>query len=101
MARETDEELAARIARLRDELHQKKRELRTAEAKRERRMCGPPRRYPHPFSPEGRELHDMACQIIDTGFKELAKEMHPDAGGSHDDMARLNQVRAQFKARIA
>jgi hypothetical protein len=35
----------------------------------------------------------LALRVIDVGFKVLAREIHPDAGGSHDAMARLNRVR--------
>ena len=39
----------------------------------------------------------LALQLIDIGYKVLAKEFHPDKGGSRDAMARLNRVRDRLK----
>lgn len=40
----------------------------------------------------------LALRLIDIGFKVLAKELHPDRGGSKDAMVRLGKVRARLKA---
>lgn len=42
---------------------------------------------------------DLWLQIVDAGFSALAKQLHPDAGGSNPDMARLNKVRSLMKER--
>jgi hypothetical protein len=39
----------------------------------------------------------VATRLIDTGFKEMAKKLHPDLGGSQDEMTRLNEVRRRLK----
>jgi hypothetical protein len=39
----------------------------------------------------------LAVQLIDIGFKVLAKTLHPDKGGSRAAMARLNAVRDRLK----
>jgi hypothetical protein len=39
----------------------------------------------------------LAMRLIDIGFKVLAKELHPDRGGSKDAMVRLGKVRARLK----
>lgn len=39
----------------------------------------------------------LALRLIDIGYKVLAKELHPDRGGSRDAMARLNRVRDRLK----
>jgi len=39
----------------------------------------------------------LALRLIDIGWKVLAKELHPDKGGSRDVMARLNRVRDRLK----
>jgi len=39
----------------------------------------------------------LALQLIDIGYKVLARELHPDKGGSRDAMARLNAVRDRLK----
>jgi len=39
----------------------------------------------------------LALRLIDIGFKVLARELHPDKGGSRDAMARLNRVRNHLK----
>lgn len=41
---------------------------------------------------------DLSLRIIDIGYKVLAKELHPDKGGSRDMMARLNRARDHLKA---
>jgi hypothetical protein len=43
---------------------------------------------------------DASRDIIMTNFKRLARDRHPDNGGSHDDMSALNEARdAALKAR--
>ncbi len=39
----------------------------------------------------------LALRLIEIGYKVLAKELHPDKGGSRDAMARLNRVRDRLK----
>jgi hypothetical protein len=41
--------------------------------------------------------HKLALRLIEIGFKVLAKELHPDKGGSRDAMTRLNRVRDRLK----
>jgi hypothetical protein len=40
----------------------------------------------------------LALRLIDIGYKVLAKELHPDKGGSRDAMTRLAVVRDRLKA---
>ena len=40
----------------------------------------------------------LALRLIDIGYKVLAKELHPDAGGSREAMTRLHAVRDRLKA---
>jgi hypothetical protein len=40
----------------------------------------------------------LALRLIDIGYKVLAKELHPDKGGSRDAMTRLTTVRDRLKA---
>lgn len=43
------------------------------------------------------ELHrKLALDLIDIGYKALARKLHPDAGGSRDGMRRLNRVRDEL-----
>jgi hypothetical protein len=49
------------------------------------------------FAQERQERRELAHRIIDIGYKALAKEMHPDKGGSHEAMARLNRARTHLK----
>lgn len=46
---------------------------------------------------ERKAQRDLALRVIDVGYKALARELHPDAGGSPDAMARLNVVRDHLK----
>lgn len=39
----------------------------------------------------------LALQLIDIGYKVLARTLHPDKGGSREAMARLNAVRDRLK----
>lgn len=41
--------------------------------------------------------HQLALRLIDIGYKVLAKELHPDKGGSRDAMQRLGRVRDRLK----
>lgn len=36
---------------------------------------------------------DAGREVIEDAYRALARELHPDAGGSHDAMARLNRAR--------
>jgi hypothetical protein len=40
----------------------------------------------------------LALKLIDIGFKVLAKELHPDKGGTRDAMSRLSRVRDRLKS---
>ena len=40
---------------------------------------------------------ELSLRIIDIGYKVLAKELHPDKGGSRETMARLNRSRDHLK----
>jgi hypothetical protein len=35
--------------------------------------------------------------LVDAGYRKLATKMHPDVGGSTEDMARLTRVRDRLK----
>jgi hypothetical protein len=39
----------------------------------------------------------IELQLIDAGYKAVATKLHPDKGGSKEDMTRLNQARALLK----
>jgi hypothetical protein len=39
----------------------------------------------------------LGLQLIDIGFKVLARTLHPDKGGSREAMSRLNAVRERLK----
>jgi hypothetical protein len=73
----------------------KARKAAKARTARERRKAIEAERY----TPAGRRLQrELGLQLIDIGWKALAKSMHPDRGGSAEDMARLNRVRDQLIA---
>jgi hypothetical protein len=40
----------------------------------------------------------LAIRLIDIGYKVMAKELHPDKGGSRDAMQRLTRVRDRLKS---
>lgn len=42
----------------------------------------------------------LGMRLIDIGFKVLARELHPDKGGSREAMARLNRVRDRLRANV-
>lgn len=46
---------------------------------------------------EEKLISEMAAKIIDIGYRALAAKFHPDRGGSHDAMARLNKARTLLK----
>lgn len=39
---------------------------------------------------------ELARKIIQVGYRALARELHPDLGGSKDAMTRLNEVRGRL-----
>jgi hypothetical protein len=43
-------------------------------------------------------LEETMLQLIDAGYRTLAKTMHPDAGGTSEAMRHLTQARDQLKA---
>src|SRR5262245_29143268 len=42
----------------------------------------------------------LAIRLIDIGYKVLAKELHPDSGGSREAMQRLSRIRDHLKASL-
>jgi hypothetical protein len=42
----------------------------------------------------------LGLRLIDIGFKVLARELHPDKGGSREAMARLNKVRERLRSNV-
>ena len=49
---------------------------------------------------ERTEEQKLALRLIDIGYRVLAKELHPDHGGSRDAMTRLSRVRDRLKAHV-
>jgi hypothetical protein len=49
---------------------------------------------------EAKLQQQSVIQLIDTGYKVLATRLHPDKGGSHEGMARLNRARDILKGAI-
>lgn len=39
----------------------------------------------------------LALRVVAAGYKTIARELHPDAGGSVEAMARLNTVRTWLR----
>jgi hypothetical protein len=48
---------------------------------------------------DARTRSKLADSIIAAGYKKLATELHPDKGGSTEDMQRLNAARDDLKAK--
>jgi len=42
----------------------------------------------------------LGLRLIDIGFRVLAKELHPDKGGSREAMARLGRVRDRLRSNV-
>ncbi|MDQ3347585.1 MAG: DUF3102 domain-containing protein [Acidobacteriota bacterium] len=42
----------------------------------------------------------LTLHLIDIGYKVLARELHPDKGGSRDEMTQLNVVRADLRSMV-
>jgi hypothetical protein len=49
---------------------------------------------------ELRAVNELARKVIDIGYRVLAKEAHPDKGGSTETMRRLNAVRRRLRASV-
>ena len=50
---------------------------------------------------EDNRNRELIVQLIDAGYRAMAKTLHPDMGGSHDDMTRLTAVRDELRRRVA
>lgn len=37
--------------------------------------------------------YELKQQVLNAGYRAMATKLHPDAGGTHEDMVRLNQLR--------
>jgi hypothetical protein len=46
---------------------------------------------------ERRAKYELGLELIDRGYKSLAKELHSDKGGTDEAMARLNDVRNHLR----
>jgi hypothetical protein len=42
----------------------------------------------------------LALEIVNVGFRRLAIQLHPDAGGDHTDMQELNAAVEWLRARL-
>jgi hypothetical protein len=49
---------------------------------------------------EAKLMKQLAHQLVDIGYRVLAARLHPDKGGSHEAMARLNNVRRRLKEAV-
>jgi hypothetical protein len=58
------------------------------------------RRARHERKAEEERVDKMTTKIVNTGYKTLATKLHPDHGGSHDDMRQLNAARTRLKRNI-
>lgn len=43
---------------------------------------------------------ELGLQLVDIGYRVLARKLHPDRGGSKEAMARLNSVRDRLKQHV-
>jgi hypothetical protein len=50
---------------------------------------------------EDKKHRELIVQLIDAGYRGMAKSLHPDMGGSREDMTRLSTVRDELRRRIA
>jgi hypothetical protein len=46
------------------------------------------------------EVQRVASELIDAGYRGLAKKFHPDAGGSHDAMILLSEAREWLSQQV-
>jgi hypothetical protein len=40
-----------------------------------------------------RQEYELKQQVLSAGYRAMATKLHPDAGGTHEEMVRLNQLR--------
>jgi hypothetical protein len=43
---------------------------------------------------------DLLCELIDAGYRALAKKHHPDTGGEAEAMRRLNRLAEELRNQI-
>jgi hypothetical protein len=66
--------------------------VRAAVKRMERKSYARPRFAPTP-------VDTVTQDIIDAGYRAMAAKMHPDVGGSNEEMARLNNARDKLRGR--
>jgi Putative quorum-sensing-regulated virulence factor len=54
----------------------------------------------HSASPSSCPSPELASEIVTAGFKTLAKKLHPDAGGNHEQMLALNNAVEWLRSRV-
>jgi hypothetical protein len=50
-----------------------------------------------PARQERARQDELKRQVFDAGYRTMATKLHPDVGGSHDAMLRLNEMRDKLK----
>jgi malate synthase len=66
---------------------------------RQARVAGNRRAFEEQHLARGEERaaqRELGTRLIDVGYRVLAKELHPDKGGSPDAMVRLSEVRKRL-----
>jgi hypothetical protein len=58
------------------------------------------RRSTREYNRKRRAKIALAHAIIDSGYVQQARKMHPDAGGSHEQMIELQEVRQRLHDEI-
>jgi hypothetical protein len=43
---------------------------------------------------------NLMLEVIDAGRKTIAKRLHPDAGGNHEQMQQLNAAHKRLKSSL-
>ena len=42
----------------------------------------------------------LVSEVFEAGFRATAKRLHPDVGGSHSAMQRLNDLAGNFRTQL-
>jgi len=79
------------------EVEEQQRKEAAAAAERERAVRREEARERRAYLKARKADNELMMRLIARGYRSLAREYHPDTGGSHEAMLRLAEIRDQLK----
>jgi hypothetical protein len=96
----TREERIQYLGEKEEERRQKEKQEEEAFDQRMEAQAAAERRTRHERKAEEERVDKMTTKIVNTGYKTLATKLHPDKGGSGEEMLDLNAAKTRLKRMI-